>query len=336
MGVSYTNIVRPGAALQAANNTQTGSSPGATSPLALHIEQFAGIVEGTIARKSIMRNFVPVRNVRGTSTISGFQVGESTLAKVTPGTEPDGSINQATKNKLTIDTLVNARAITPLLDDFQSSYDAKKQIGEEHGKKIAKFFDQAFMIQAIKAAQMTASGLPNGWQGGTALGMSAAGDELDAQKLEFRILDMFAAMADKDVDVVEDDCVMVLRPAQFYTLLKNNRLVDKELITSDGTVIKTKAMSAAGVPLYFSNNLPNTNVTGHYLSNAGNSSAYDIDATKALGVVFNPKAFLAGETIPLESDVFYDKKSKSWFIDAHLAFGVAPANPQYAGYLSKF
>lgn len=336
MGVSYTNISRPGANLQSGNNVQVGASPAGTSPLANHIEQYAGIVEGTVTRKSIIKNFVPVRSVRGTSTISGFQVGESTLAKVTPGTEPDGAINQITKNKLTIDTLINARAITPLLDDFQSSFDARKQIGEEHGKKIAKFFDQAFMIQAIKSALTSNALLPNGWQGGTSMAMVAAGDDLDAQKLEFRLLDLFASMADKDVDVVEDDCVLILRPSLYYTLLKNNRLVDRELMTSEGTTIRTKAMSAAGVPIYLSNNLPNTNVTGHLLSNAGNSNAYDLDATKALGIVFSPKALLAGETIPLTSDVFYDKPSKSWYIDSHLSFGVAPANPQYAGYLTKF
>ena len=335
MGVSYTNVTRPGANLQTGNNVQIGAAPSATSPLALHIEQFAGIVEGTIARKSIVRNFVPVRNVQGTSTITGFQVGESTLSKVTPGSEPDGSVNQATKNKLTIDTLVNARAITPLLDDFQNSYDAKKQIGEEHGKKISKFFDQSFFIQAIKAAQMGNAGLPAGWQGGTSLAMSAVGDELDAQKLEFRILDMFASMADKDVDVVEDDCILVVKPALFYTLLKNNRLVDTTLKTSEGVEIKAKAMNAAGVPIYFSNNLPTTAITGHYLSNEGNGNAYDGDFSKVIGTVFSPRSLLAGETIPLTSDVFYDKKSKSWFIDAHLAFGVAPANPQYAGVLTK-
>lgn len=336
MGVSYTNISRPGASLQAANNVQIGSSPGATSPLALHIEQFAGIVEGTIARKSIVRNFVPVRNVQGTSTISGYQVGESTLAKVTPGTEPDGAINQVAKNKLTIDTLINARAITPLLDDFQASFDAKKQIGEEHGKKIAKFFDQAFFIQAIKAAQTSNAALPNGWAGGTELAMAAAGDELDAQKLEFRLLDLFASMAGKDVDPAEDGCIIVMQPALFYTLLKNNRLVDMNLMTSTGTEIKAKGLSAAGVPVYFSNNIPTTNIASHFLSNAGNSSAYDGDFTKTLATVFSPKALLAGETIPLTSDVFYDKPSKSWFIDAHLAFGVAPQNPQYAAHLKKF
>lgn len=335
MGISAQNITRPGASLQTGNNVQIGALPGATSPLALHIEEYSGVVQGTVDRKSIMRQFIPMRSVTGTSTITGFQVGESTLQKVTPGTAPDGNVVQFGKNKLTIDTLVNARSFTPLLDDFQASFAAKEKVGTEHGKKIAKFFDQSILIQAIKAASATNAGLPAGWQGGTSLDMLAVGDEQDAQKLEFRLLDLFASMADKDVDAAEDGCIGVLRPAAFFTLLKNNRLVDMNYITSQGTSIKTKGLAAAGVPLYFSNNLPNTNVTGHYLSNLGNANAYDGDFTKTVAAVFNPNAILAGETIPLTSDVFYDKMLKTWVIDAHISFGAAVDNPQYAALLKS-
>lgn len=334
MPISYTNIARPGANLQTGNNAQIGAAPAATNPLALHIEQYGGVVEGTIARKSIIRNFVPVRPVRGTSTISNFQVGESTLDKVTPGTEPAGSVNQAAKVKLTIDTLVNARAIVPLLDDFQASYDARAAIGQEHGKKIAKFFDQSFLIQAIKAANITdMTQYPAGWYPGTQTTMAAANDELDPAKLESKLLDMFAAMSDKDVDPMDDELIIVTKPKYFYTLLKNDRLIDRELVTSEGTVIKTKALAVAGVPLYFSNNLPTSNITGHYLSNVGNGNAYDGDFSKTIATVFSPRALLAGETIPLTPDVFYDQKSKMWFIDAHLSFGVGPNNPAFAGVL---
>ncbi len=334
MPISYTNVARPGANLQVGNNAQIGAAPAGTNPLALHIEQYGGQVEGTIARKSIIRNFVPVRTVRGTSTISNFQVGESTLDKVTPGTEPAGSVNQAAKVKLTIDTLVNARAIVPLLDDFQASYDARAAIGQEHGKKIAKFFDQSFLIQAIKAANITdMSTYPSGWFPGTQTTMTAANDELDPAKLESKLLDMFAAMSDKDVDAMDDELIIVTKPKYFYTLLKNDRLIDRELVTSEGTVIKTKALAVAGVPLYFSNNLPTSNITGHYLSNAGNGNAYDGDFSKTIATVFSPRALLAGETIPLTPDVFYDQKSKMWFIDAHLSFGVSPNNPAFAGVL---
>jgi hypothetical protein len=335
MGISVVNISRPMAQLQTGNNTQVGTG-GAADPLKLVIEEYGGVVEHTLARRSIVRNFVPVRSVKGTSTISNYQVGKSTLSKVTPGTAPDATVNGTQKVKLTIDTLVNARATVPLLDDFQSSYDARAAIGTEHGIEIAKFFDQSFFIQAIKAAQITdMSQYPAGWQPGTSAAFSAVGDDTDPVKLEAKLLDLFAAMADKDVDPHDDGLVIVTKPKYFYTLLQNNRLIDRELVTSDGTTIKTKAISAAGVPIYFSNNLPTTNVSGHYLSNAGNSNAYDGDFSKTVAAVFSPRALLAGETIPLTSDVFYDPITKLWFIDAHLSFGVAPNNPAFAGVLKS-
>jgi len=336
MGVSISNITRPGAVLQAGNNVQIGAAPAATNPLALHIEEYGGVVEGTIARKSIVRNFIPVRSIKGTSTVSNFQVGESTLAKVTPGTAPDGAVVQAQKVKLTVDTLINARAMVPLLDDFQNSYDARSAIGAEHGKKFAKFIDQAFLIQAIKAAQISdMSGYPQGWQPGTVAQFDTAGQELDPAALEDKFSDLFAQMEEKDVDPLTDDVVVVLRPQAYYTLLKNDRLVDRNFILSDGTEIRTKALNVYGVPVYVSNNLPSTQITGHYLSNAGNGNAYDGDFTNTVAVAFSPRALLAGETIPLTPDVFYDPITKMWYIDAHTSFGVTSNNPAFAGVIKS-
>lgn len=332
MGVSVTNITRPGAVLQSGNNTQIGSAPSATNPLALHIEEYGGVVEGTIARKSIVRSFVPVRTIKGTSTISNFQVGESALSKVTPGTAPDGTVVQAQKIKLTVDTLINARAMVPLLDDFQNSYDARAAIGSEHGKKFAKFIDQAFLIQAVKAARISSmTNYPAGWQPGTQKSFASAGQENDPAALEDMCANLFSDMEEKDVDPLTDDIVLVLKPKAYYTLLKNDRLVDRNFILSDGTQIQTKSLSVYGVPVYVSNNLPTTNVTGHYLSNTGNSNAYDGDFTKVVACAFSPRALLAGETIPLTPDVFYDPITKMWYIDAHTSFGVTPNNPAFAG-----
>lgn len=336
MALTYQNITRPGAALQVGNNTQIGSSPSATSPLALHIEEYGGVVEGTIARKSIMKGRIPVRTLRGTSVLSNFRVGESTLAKVTPGTAPDGTVNQASKVQLVIDTLINARNIIPLLDDFQSSYDARAAIGLEHGKKFAKFIDQTFLIQAAKAGQIASvTGYPAGWQPGTQVTFAAAGDENDPAKVEDKVLDLLSGMEEKDVDTAMDDVMLVVKPSAYFTLLKNDRLVDRNFILSDGTEIKAKSLAIANVPLYSSNNLPTTNIVGHYLSNAGNSNAYDGDFTKLFAVAFSPRALLAGETIPLTPDVFYDPISKQWFVDCHTSFGVTPNNPAFAGVVLK-
>lgn len=328
----YTNINRPGASLQSGNNAQIGSSPSGTSPMALHIEEFGGSVHGTIERKSIMAGRVPMKPVKGTSVLTNFRVGESTLDKVVPGTEPTGTVNQASNVKVTVDTLINARSIVPLLDDFQSSYDARAQIGKEHGKKIAKFIDQAFLIQAIKAARLSNAGLPAGWNGGTQKTLTSAGDVTDPAKLYAIFAQLFASMEDKDVDPVDDELMIVVKPSIFYTLLQADQLIDTTLVTSAGNDIKSKVWSAFGVPIYRSNNLPaGLNVTGHYLSNAGNSNAYDGDFTKTVAAIFSPMALLAGETIPVTPDVFYDQKSKMYFIDAHTSFAVTPDNPAFAG-----
>jgi len=81
------------------------------------------------------------------------------------------------------------------------------------------------------------------------------------------------------------------------------------------------------------NRLPDGAAITHKLSNAANSNAYDMTAAEARisALILHPKALLAGETIPLESDVFFDKVERSWFIDSFLAFGVANRLPGACG-----
>jgi len=334
MAISVTNITRPGANLQVGNNPQIGSAPAATNPMALHIEEYTGVVESTIARKSIMRDYIPVRPVRGTSTISSYQFGASTLQVLTPGTELDGTVNQAAKIKLTVDTVVAARNFVPMIDEFQNSYNAREEIGKEHGKEIAKFYDQAFLIQALKAAQITnMATYPDGWKPGTVKTFAATGQENDPAALEDYLGQIFTDMEKKDISPINDDLVVVVHPDAYYTLLKNDRMIDRAFITSEGNSIQTHYLRVYGVPIVTSNNLPTTNITNHRLSNAGNSNAYDGNFTKTVAAVFSPRALLAGETIPLTTDVFWDQRLKGYFIDAYLSFGVTPNNPAFAGVL---
>jgi len=334
MAISITNITRPGANLQVGNNPQIGALPAATNPMALHVEEFTGVVEGTIARHAIMRDYIPVRSVRGTSTVSSYQFGKSTLQVLTPGTAPDATVNQAAKIKLTVDTVVLARSSYPLIDEFQNSYDARKHIGEEHGKEIAKFYDQAFMIQAVKTAGITnMATYPDGWKPGTVKTFASPGLENDPAALEDYLGQVFVDMEEKDIDPLTDDMVVIMSPKAYNTLLKNDRLIDRTLITADGNSIRTKELSVYGVPIRKSNNLPNSIITNHRLSNAGNSNAYDGDFSKTVAAVFSPRALLAGETIPLTTSVFFDDITKMYFIDAYLSFGVTANNPAFAGVL---
>lgn len=308
---------------------------GTGDELALAIEQFTGIVEGTIERKSKAAPFVNVRTVRGTTTIVNDAIGESTLQVVTPGNTPDGtSENQTSRVSLTIDTLVLARTNIPLLDTFQKNWDFKSEVGREHGKKIAKFYDEAFFIQAAKAAASSGSayGALPGHAGGSTTTLASAADANDPAALLAAISDLFVKMENKDVDPGTDDVIVALRPAAFYALLDADQIVNGEYITSRGTKLEgVKMLKALGVPVVSSNNVPNSNITGHLLSNTRNGNAYDGDFTKLVAVAFAPNALLAGETISLTSAVWYSEEKKTWFVDAHLAFGVTVNRAEYAG-----
>lgn len=328
MSLDQFTVVRP--------NAKLGND---SDPLALVIEEFAGIVEGTIARRSVTEGWLPVRKVSGTATVSKDAIGESTLGVVVPGLTPDGTKTQFSKNSVTVDRLIYARAALPLLDTFQTKYDTRKEIGIEHGKKIAKFKDQAFLIQGMKAALSTSSpygALPGHSQGGSLQPLGAAGDATDPAKLYHAFSRLFAQLEEKDIDPIAEDMLVVVRPTTFYALLEAEQVINGKYVTSDGTNIEGHIFKAWGVPVVSSANLLTQNVQASSGGTAKNivdlmGADYAGDFSKVVALVISPKALLAGETIALTSDVFYDKISKSWFVDSHLAFASTGDRTEYSG-----
>lgn len=305
---------------------------------ALNITEFTGIVEGTLARTSKLDPYIQRRRVVGTNSLTNYAVGETQLQTLQPGVAPDGSLVSFSKLNLVIDTVVLARNIFPLLETFQNNFDVRKQVGQEQGKKIGKFTDQAFMIAGIKVARLTNSAYanvagdkPEGHAGGHIQTLASAADATDPAALYQAIADALVAMEEKDVSPQTEDVMLIVRPEQFYVLQQAEQIINGEYLTSDGNKLTgVPIFKAWGIPVISSNNLPNTNITAHPLSNANNGNAYDVDATKVVGLLISPRALLAGETIPLTSKVFFDDLSKQWFVDSWLSFGVTGNRAEFA------
>jgi len=324
--IPTTQLTRPG------QFDQTGSINAAA------VIEYRDSVEHTIARQSVLAPFVPIRSVRGTNQIGNYGFGKSTIGVVVPGEAPAATVNDIGRTTLTIDTVVYTRHALPLLEVFQTSYDARVELGVEDGQEMAKFHDQAFFIQAAKAASLTqnkyssVAGKPAGFGAGSRVTLASAGDATDPARLYQAISDLFVQMAQKDVVPNLHDVTICVGPAQYYALLNAEQLINVQYVTARGTrVDNVMVLKAFGCPVVMSNNMPTTNITGHLLSTTANGNAYNGDFTKLIAVAVSPKAFLAGETIPLTSDVFYDKIYKMWFVDSHRAFGVTPDRAEYAG-----
>lgn len=303
----------------------------------LHIEEYGGEVESRFVKASMMRQFVKIKPVRGTDVITNDRIGATSLQKVTPGVRPSSSAPQFDNISVKVDTLILARSNQALLDDFQEHYDTRKEIGQDHGKEIGKFFDESMIIQGIKAARVvygTGAGetpAPDGFQSGTVVTLTAAGDELDPDKLQRAIEDVVQAIEEKDVDL--DGGAIFVRPAQYWALARNDKLVNGDYSTGNGDYAKGEIMQSCNLPIFKTNRIPSAAISGHHLSNAGNGNAYDVSAAeaKAVVLVMLPKALLAGETIPLTSDVYYVKQELQWYIDSYLAFAATPNRAEHAG-----
>lgn len=354
---------QPVASNQVRSGHQAGIDSGNVNPL--YIEQYGGEVEHRFLKDSFMRQFFKFKSVRGTDTITNDRIGSTSLQKVARGVRPTDSAPTFDNISIKVDTIVLARTNQFLLDDFLEHIDTRKEVGIEHGKEIGKFFDESFIVQAIKACQITnqdpaavKSGgweqavtggtsskpaniirtAPNGFQGGSVVILDNVGDEKDPEILELAIQDLCQTIEEKDVDIME--AVLLMRPEQYYTLLKNDKLLDKDFSTSNGDYANGKVLKANGVRIQVTNRFPTQADVGvtHFLSNAGNGNAYD--ATQAdvncKVLLLMPKALLAGETIPLTSKVYYSDIELQWFIDSYLAYGVTPNRAEMAGGIFRF
>lgn len=306
-----------------------------SDPFELVLEEFAGIVEESMQTRSVTEGWLNIRTVKGTATVTKDAIGESTLQVLVPGVTPDGTKNQFSDNSVTVKTVILARSALPMLDVFQTKYDVRKNIGNEHGKKMAKFRDAAFLVQMAKAGIATTSkyGALPGHHGGTQQTLAAAGDENDPAKLYKAINRLLAQMEEKDVVPQEDGHALFVRPGIFYALMDAEQIVNGDYITSEGNKVQgVPILKALGVPIIKTNNMPHTNTVSTPDDVATMMGGdYSGDFSKLLMLLASPKAVLAGETISLTSDVFWDKLSKSWYVDAHMAFAATTDRHEHAG-----
>lgn len=306
------------------------------------LDQYGGEVESQFAKDSIMRAYAKIRPVRGTDTIVNNRVGRTTLKALTAGVRPDADSTPFGKVALTVDTVVLARDNRAMLNEFQTHFDARMELAQDHGKELGKFFDQAFIIMGIKGSKAAAPVLGDGTASKQSIGagrnvsLAAALDEQDPDKLYRKIADIIVAMEEDEIDVSE--LVVFVRPTEFDVLLDNNKLMRDEYSSGNGDFAKGEIWRIKGARIVKTARIPRAAIENHFLSNAANSMAYDVSAAEAgaVAVILHPKSLMAGETIPLTSDIWFDKIEKQWFIDSFLAFGVTINRPDVCGAVFKY
>lgn len=314
----------------------TDSSHLSSQPSAELIEEFYGMVETQFAKSSIMRNYTKVRPVKGTDTLINRRLGKTSLQKVTAGVRPDANATSHGRTSVTVDTIILARDNQDKLNEFQADFNVRAELAEDQGKEIGKFFDEAFIIQGIKGSLAAAPTDVNSIGAGKNVEFAAAGDEEDPDKLEDAIANILVDMQEEDIDT--SDCVIFVRPTEFRTLYKNDKLVSTDYSSGNGDFAMGEVYKLHGSRIVSTARIPTAAIANHKLSNADNGNAYNVSDAEsdAVAVILHPRSLLAGETIPLTSDIYYEKPELQWFIDSYIAFGVAVNRPDVCGGVFKY
>lgn len=342
-----------------------GVDTGEVNPL--FVDQYGGGVETRFLKTSFMRQFFKFQTIRGHDTLTNRRIGTTGIQKVTRSVRPEDKSPTFDNISIKVDTMVLARANEFKLDEFLSDIDVRKEIGDDHGKEVGKYFDETLLVQSIKASQITTKTpngelfggwekavlpvgyagekpsnilrtAPEGFGGGTCVVLPALGDEIDADLLTASIYSMCQNIEEKDVEL--EEAVLLMRPAQYYALLNNDKLLNQDFSTGNGDYARGTVLRANGVRIQKTNRFPQQKDVGtrRHLSNAGNGYSYDVTQADAdcVAVLITPKALLAGETIPLTSKVHYSDVELQWFIDSYVAFAATPNRAEVAAAIYKY
>lgn len=304
------------------------------------IERFTGIVHEQMLRKEQIVSHFRVQDVVGTNQVTNKSIGETELQALVPGQEPEAGKVGMDNHSLVVDTVILARNTIAMLHMIQSDIQVQQKLAKNHVKKLIQLQDETLLTQIMYGA-VVADGRVPGHYGGNSVTLAAVGDEQDPVKYLRGLESLVLQMNEKEVD--NEEMIFSCPWAQFYVLMDNERLSNGDYTPggtgSNGSVVHGYVVKAYGFPIVPTNRIRQKTqesvVAGshHQLSNASNGYRYDTVAAikNCVGVLFGMDALLVGRTMGIESDMYFNKRLKTNFIDSWFSFGAISDRYEYCG-----
>ena len=246
------------------------------------LEVFSGEVLTAFETATIFRDLHRVRTITHGKSAAFPVLGKTTARYHTPGTPILGSNNpKIGQRTINIDDLLIADIFIYDLEDAKLHFDVRKEYSHQLGVSLAQRFDEKIARLGYLAARATAA-TSDHFGGTTLTHANAATDPNELRKLIFK-----AAETLDDKDVPEPDRHIVLKPAQYYMMVQDTNLLNKDW-GGVGALATASLPMIANMSVHKSNNLPN----GKNISSpvAGEQNSYTGNFTKSVALVMNRQA----------------------------------------------
>lgn len=310
---------------------------GSNADLDIHLEAYEGDIEGSFRVESLFRSsgLTNFKTVAGRSnTWRGDRVGGATVKgrKAGEALDPTRIVNE--KLLITVDTTSYIRTPIDYQDDWTAP-DFQAEYSAEHGSAHAKAFDQAHLIQLIKAGSwvapdsLKASGAfydgisltLTGYNTQVAQG-TEAGNEAAAAILVAKHKEALATFVKRDLGGSLSEFVTLIEPDTFNVLLDHKKLmnVDFQGGSGDNNFAARRVGWLNGIKVIETPRFPTSPITSHFLGPAFNVSAAE---AKARMVIFHPrKTLVTVEAQSMVARVWDDKENFANVLDSYCMYTV--------------
>ena len=312
---------------------------GTGADLDIHLEAYEGDIEGSFRVESLFRSsgLTNFKTVAGRSnTWRGDRVGGAVVKgrKAGESLDPTRIVNE--KLLVTVDTTSYIRTPIDYQDDWTAP-DFQAEYSAEHGSAHAKSFDQAHLIQLIKAGAWVApqslkdsgafyDGISTTMTGYAAL--VTAGDEADLEAAANLIVkhhkNALATFVKRDLGGSLAEFVTLIDPDTFNVLLDHKKLMNVEFSgggTNDGNNYNQRRIAVLnGIRVIETPRFPTGAIASHFLGPAFNVSAAE---AKARVVIFHPrKTLVTVEAQGMVARVWDDEANFANVLDSYCMYTV--------------
>ena len=303
---------------------------GANADLDVHLEAYEGDIEGSFRVESLFRSsgLTNFKAVTGRSnTWRGDRVGGATVKGRKAGETLDSTRIVNEKLLVTVDTTSYIRTPIDYQDDWTAP-DFQAEYSAEHGSAHAKAFDQAHLIQLIKAGSWVApdslknSGAFFDGISTTMTGYAAATGHAKADFIVKAHKSALATFVNRDLGGSLAEFVTLISPDAFNVLLDHDKLmnVDFQGGNGDNSFAARRVAWLNGIKVVETPRFPTGAIASHFLGPAFNVSATE---AKANVVIFNPKKSLVTvEAQGMVARVWDDKENFANVLDSYTMYTV--------------
>lgn len=302
--------------------SRSGQRNGAGDDRAQYLKVFSGEVLTAFQQKQVMMDKHQVMTITNGKSASFPVVGTVSAKYMSPGDELTGDAILHGERIITIDQMLTASTTIANIDEAMNHYDTRSIYSNELGQALANTGDKQLLQLGVLAAR--SSGTEATEQGGSVITSASAATDSEAL-----IAAIFGAAEVFDgKDVPEDERYFYLRPAAYYKLAQNTKIMNKDWggmgVYADGNVLRV-----AGMTLVKTNHLP-SGVVASGSTEAGTGDKYAGTFSTTVGLAMQRQCLGTVKLLDLAMETEYEARRQATFVVAKYAMGHGILRPACA------